>query len=148
MSLTHVRQQLREAAARALVGLPVTQHRVFSGRAYPVNETEIPCLCLATPNETSEIDSIGDPVLARTVQLMVIGYDEGTEIEDRLDQIALEVERALAADVTLGGLALTCDLADTAKRVDGDAKKRKGEVTLTYQILYRTPRSAPQTATP
>jgi hypothetical protein len=149
MTAVHVRQQLRAAVAQLLVGLPLTQSRVFPGRAHPVSVDEIPCFCLATPNETSEVDAIGDdPPLARTVQMAIIGYAEGTDIEDVLDQLALDAETAIAADTTLGGLALGCDLTATAKRVDGEAKKRAGEIVLTYQILYRTPRSAPQTATP
>lgn len=149
MSASHIRQQLRQAVANRLDGLAITQSRVFPGRAYPVNENEIPCWCLATPSEVSEVDAIAaDPPILRTVTLALIGYAEGVDIEDALDDMALEAEAAIAADVTLGGLALSCDLTGTVKRADGDAKKRKGEITLTYQILTRTPRSAPQTATP
>lgn len=144
---THARTQIRAQVAEMLLGLATTGQRSYSGRPYPLQEpTELPGLVTIAPAEVivEDASSMGGKI-GRRLAFVVIGYDKGDDIEGRLDQIAMEVEQALGADPTLGGLVKDSELATTDVLIDGQGKQRTGEIRLTYSALYRTTRSAPET---
>lgn len=154
----HVRQQIREAFKAILAGLPTTGANVFTGRVYALEASERPGLLIGvaeTPGETSEVDSFGDAVkLRRAVPITIDAYDNGEDILDRLDRMALEIETAIAADWAAGDdsrlRALASDIVFTATgvRTAAEDKTRAGEIRLTWRVEYRTIDTAPQTATP
>lgn len=151
MPATHARRQIREAVQAALTGLDTTADRVFTGRPWPLQEGELPGIVIVIPSESVIDDgsAFGDgaeAIVGRQASLIVLGYDQGEDIEDRLDQIALEVETAMAADPTFGGLVKDSELAGSSLAVDGDGRKRAGEIRLTYTVWYRTTRGDPATA--
>lgn len=145
---THARQQVREAVAKALQNLPTTGTRVFTGRPDPLTPQEMPGLVVTTPNEQISDDfssfSGGAVKYGRSMAILVTAYDAGRPIDDRLDRMALEIEQALGADPTLGGILKTLDLVRTDVSVD-EATKRIGQLTLAFEAIYRTARGAPQT---
>lgn len=145
--MTHARVQIRAAVAAALANLPTTGGNVFPGRPWPLDEGERPGIVVLTPAEDAEVDAIGPVKLMRTLEVLVIGYDDGDAIEDRLDQIALEVETAIAADPTLGGTVKEIVLSGTAMEID-QARSRAGEIRMTFTAGYRTTRAAPGTIIP
>lgn len=149
----HVRTQLREAVVRALKGTRTVDDRVFTGRPYPLTGDELPGLVVIAEGEQSEISAIGaEPILGRAISIAVIGYDEGSDIEDRLDAIAVDVEEAIAADKTLNpgnpseravAVAMATTLVSTTPAVDGEGTKRVGEIRMVFLAQTRTPRSQP-----
>ena len=105
--MAHVRQQIRDQIVTALTGLTTTGTNVFRSRIFPLEQTKLPALCIFTKSEATEFDTI---TLARSVNrvldVAVEAYVIGTaNYDNALDGIAVEVEEAIAADVTLNNLA-------------------------------------------
>ncbi len=139
----HVRTQIRDAAVALLDALTTTSTRCTGGRpkSRPIQETELPCLLVYTQEEESEPVSgqMGTRRLQRAVQLMVHGYAQGTgDIDATLDTIAKEVEEALAASPTLGGLCKDLYLTGTVKDSDPEAQQPTWEIVLTFTCEYAT----------
>ncbi len=140
--MSHIRAQIRAAVVTLLSGLPTTGAKVFQTRVWPVNDSELPCLLVMTDADIINSYSEGSVVantprnVNRTLHLAVQALVRGTAIDDALDQICLEVEKALAADRFLGGLSVNVTLADTRIQFKGDGEQPTGEATMTYQIEY------------
>lgn len=136
----HVRRQIRDAVFTSVTGLATTASRAYKNRVYPVRE--IPGLIVYNGNEDSEPDTIGTRSTTRVLNLNIEAYATS---DDVLDEICKEVEVALSADTTLGGLSKDCYLISTTfEFAEGDDPS--GVATMTYQIPYRTSLTAPDTA--
>ena len=146
--MAHVRKQLRDNVAAAVTGLATTGARVYRSRAYPLDSANLPGLLVYAAGETSEIDSLASPRgLARVCEVVVEGVAQATaNLDNTLDAIAAEVETALAADTTRGGLAKDTFLAATEIQISDEGDKPVGAVRLTYRVQYRTRETAPETA--
>lgn len=147
----HVRTQIRDAAKDLLDALTTTSTRCTAGRpkSRPIQESELPCLLVYSGEEESEPVSgqMGTRRLQRSMQLIVHGYAQGTgDIDGTLDTIAKEVEAALAAAPTLGGLAKDLYLVGTTKESDPEAQQPTWEIVLTFTCEYSTREDLPDAA--
>lgn len=146
----HLRKRIRSAAATKLTGLTTTGANVFTSRAYPLQDANLPALRITTPSEQSEMVSmgIGNRTVERTLTLQVEGVVKAlTGFEDTCDQIAKEVEIALANDNTLGGLCKYIQLRSTATEISGEAEKPIAVTTMLFDVLYHTSLNAPDVLT-
>jgi len=136
--MSHVRQQIREYFGTTLTGLTTTGSNVHESRIYPL-ET-VPALVIYTKSETSEPQVIGtNRVLSRELEVVVEGYAKATtNFDDTIDTISKEVEEAIAADVTLGGLAKDSYISSTEIEFNGEGEKPLGYVALTFTTIYHT----------
>lgn len=142
----HLRQQIRSAAVAALkaAALPPWAARVYASRRVPLAETDLPALCVYTTEEDSVLDA--GRHLRRGVSLVIEAItQDNVSLDDDIDALALSVEKALAADRTLGGLAYDTVLMRTtiALQPVRDAKNRTGSAVLAYAVTYRTPVADP-----
>ena len=146
--MAHVRADIRAALVSALTGLTTTGQNVYQARPHsiPSDDGRLPCLQIVTGDEDSEVDARG--ALLRTVSGRVIARMVGTDtdIQNTMDQVASEVETALAADVTLGGLAMDMYLASSVPVYDDDGDQVTGVMSMDFTIRYRTSRADPETA--
>jgi len=78
----------------------------------------------------------------REVQILVEGYVNAGG-EDALDQIALEVETALEADPTIGGLVDQLTYQGALLRRVPEGEYDHAVVTLTYSAVYIVSRTDP-----
>lgn len=146
--MAHVRKQIRDAIVTAVTGLTTTGSNVFRSRLYPLESSKLPGLCIFTRSEAVEFDTLTmSRSINRVLDVIIEGYVSATaNYDNTLDQIAVEVEEALAADATLGGLAK--DLQVTAFEADfsadGDQPVAVGRFTVTVQ--YRTAENDVETA--
>lgn len=140
--MSHIRQQIRAAILAKLTGLPTTGGNVFQTRVWPVNDSELPCLLIMT--DADMINSYSDGSLVgfvprsvnRTLHLTIVAVVRGVAIDDALDAICLDVEKALAADRFLGGLSANITLSDTRIQFKGEGEKPTGEATMSWLIEY------------
>lgn len=146
--MAHVRKQIRDAIVTATTGLTTTGSNVFRSRIYPLEQTKLPGLCIFTRSEAVEFDTL---TMARSINrvldVMIEAYVSATaNYDNTLDQIAVEVEEALAADVTLGGLSK--DLQVTAFEADfsGDGEQPVAIGRFTVTVQYRTSETDVETA--
>lgn len=140
--MPHGREQIRAAFATALTGLATTGDNVFTGHPYPLAAGERPGLVVVAPVEAIDPDGdLAGSKLDRNVTLVVIGYAGGEDVEDTLDDIAAEVEAAVAASVAIAALVKYAMPTGTVVTVAGGGRQREGEIRLSFDCRYRTARS-------
>ena len=102
----HLRRQIRERVATMLTGLSTTGSNVFQSHVYPLENSDLPALCIYTQDEEIEVGAMGDPrVCHSTMTLIVDGYAQtSSNLDDQLDQIGKEVQVAMAGDVDINNL--------------------------------------------
>lgn len=146
--MAHVRKQIRDAIKTALTGLATTGANCYQSRVFPFESTKLPALLIYTKSETTDFDTISLPRdVMRVLEINVEAYVQGTaNYDNTLDQIAVEVEEAIAADVTLGGL--TKDLQTVAFEADfsGDGEQTVAIGRFTITATYRTLENDVETA--
>jgi len=144
--VAHVRKQIRDAAATLVTGLTTTGSNVFKAQIYNLQESQLPALKVYTPVEAIELEAGTLDAPDRALSLIIEGVAQATSgLEDTLDLIATEVEVALGADVTVGGLSRALDLSETVKQISAEGDPPIGSVLLTYNVKYRTPFGDPET---
>ena len=151
--MPHARTLIRNAAAARLTGLVTTGTRVFKSRSLPIDPAKLagPVLlvyCNGEP-EIIPLTMSSEPLQQRTLMLVVRGINKANQLEaceDELDQIALEVEQALASDVTLGGVLRGMMQLETLHAgLDETLDKPCGVVELTYRCHYCVQSTHPET---
>tara|TARA_Y100001973_G_C5148886_1_gene306989 strand:- start:60 stop:506 length:447 start_codon:yes stop_codon:yes gene_type:complete len=147
--LSHLRQQIRERAATRLTGLSTTGSNVFQSRTYPLERASLPGICIFTNEETSEIQSQGNPRnVQKILSLSIQGFaTQGfTGVDDTLDTISKEIEIAMQGDINLNNLAQDSYLSETSISISGEGEKEIGSVTLTYTVIYQHAENNPGAA--
>ena len=144
----HVRQQIREYFGTTLTGLTTTGANVYESRVYTLQEDTLPSLVIYTKSETSEPIVIGtDRVMSRELSVVVEAYCKATSnFDDTIDTISKEVEEAIMADRTLGGLAKDTYVESTEIEYTGDGEQPVGYVTLTFLTNYYVQETNPDVA--
>ena len=144
----HVRQQIREYFGTTLTGLTTTGANVYESRVYTLQEDTLPSLVIYTKSESSEPIVIGtDRVMSRELSVVVEAYCKATSnFDDTIDTISKEVEEAIAADRTLGGLAKDTFIESTDIDYTGDGEQPVGYVTLTFLTNYYVQETNPDVA--
>ena len=138
--MAHVRQQIREYFGTNLNNLTTTGTRVHESRVYPLD--------IYTKSETSEpLVMHTDRVMQRDLSVVVEGYAKGTSnFDDTIDTICKEVEEAIAADTTLGGLAKDTFLESTEIEFNAEGEQPMGFVSLTFLTKYYVQETNPDVA--
>ena len=146
--MSHVRQQIRDDIVSTLTGLTTTGSNVFRSRIFPLEETNLPALCIYTKSETSEYDTIGLPrSVNRVLDVAVEAYVKGvSNYDNTLDTIAVEVEEAIAADITLGGVAKDAKITAFEADFAGDGEQPVAVGRFTVTVEYRTVENDVETA--
>jgi hypothetical protein len=144
----HVRQQIREYFGTTLTGLTTTGTNVYESRVYTLQNNTLPSLVIYTKSEISEPIVIGtDRVMSRELSVVVEAYCKATSnFDDTIDTISKEVEEAIMADRTLGGLAKDTYVESTEIEYTGEGEQPVGYVTLTFLTNYYVQETNPDVA--
>lgn len=137
--MSHVRTQLRTAFIACLTGLATTGAAVFGQRTRP-NTDALPYLKVWLGDDSGELLTATDDLIEqRNVELVVEAYvkDSG-DMENILDQIALEVQQQIASapDRSFGGLVKQIGAPRIEPDVDDSLEKPCGVNRITYPITY------------
>jgi hypothetical protein len=150
--MSHVRQQIRDAVVAAVTFLPLTATRVYKARVYPMTAADLPGICVYTQSESASLNTIGGlktvSAYLRNLSINLEIYAKATSnLDNSLDNIAVEVETAIATNAGLNGLAEDVILASTEIDIMGaDSEQPVGVMRLTYNIIYRTTLADPSAA--
>lgn len=145
--MAHLRTQIRQAVKAALLGLPTTGANVFTSRPGPLPDSKLPALVIETNAEDASGFDLQDETDDRDLTLLVIGRAKHTdELDDVLDQIALEVEQAMKAHgaAALEGLAESISYSGMRVGASADLEKPAGEIRLAYAVRYLPASADPQ----
>lgn len=144
--MSHVRQQIREAAATVLTGLATTGSNVFKSRVRVLSDDDLPALIITTNSETIDDSSVDGSLLYRTLTVSVRGVAKVTAaIDDTLDTIAAEVETTLTAE-SLGGLVKSITLESIEIEIDDTLDRPAGSIVINFQAIYLTAPGTPGVA--
>lgn len=136
--MAHLRKTIRDNVVTTVTGLATTGSRVFRTRMYPLEAAELPGLLVYTLSESVRYGTTGRPrEVVRTVQLVVEAVARSSAtLDNDLDQICLEVEKALAADHKRGNQAIDTRLDGTEITVTADGDKPIGSARMSWLVEY------------
>jgi len=146
--VSHIRKRMRDYFDTVLLAdVPLVQSRVFPTRIFPLDGGKLPCLAVYTTSESSALQTMGLKTLARDVSIVVEAYIRATDrFDDDADALSVQIESAVAADTTLGGLAKDTILTSTEIEFSNEAEKPIGVARLTFTVRYVTSISDASTA--
>ena len=141
----HAREQIRDKVVTKVTSLTTTGTRVYPSRKYPLDDDLFPGLCVYTLNESiDEEEGKLAGIQFRSVDIVIEGYDALVAgLDDKLDDIAAEVETVLFADRFLTGSLTALDLVSTEVDLNIEAAKPVGMIKLIFKAQYLTAEGAP-----
>ena len=144
----HLRAQIRAAAVSALTGLTTSGARVKDSPVHPLQESDLPGLRIFTQAESAEITTMGATrKRARTLTLVVEAcVKAATGYATSVDLMAKEIEVALDANNTLGGLCKYIDPGTFEEVQDGAADKPIAIGRMKFEVVYHTRKGSPDVA--
>lgn len=140
----HERADIRNQAVTQLIaGNTGAAGRVFKTRMAPVKGAELPAIAVYTLDEDVDPESVttSPRKLYRTVDLVIDAWAQvpaDGSIDDALDDLALQVETAMDADIFLGTTARSSFLSRTEIAVSVDGDMISGCAHMIYSVEYRT----------
>lgn len=146
--MAHARKQIRDQLATMLAGLATTGANVFTSRVYALAANQLPALRIYTLNESVEEEGTigGSRQRLRELEVAIEAIVKAaSNPDDTVDQIALEVEKALAADKSLSGLAKDSYISSTEIELDGEQEQKLVIATMTWTVQYLVADTAPDT---
>lgn len=146
--MSHAHTLIRTAAVSALTGLTTTVARVYPNRLYSMSDGNLPGLRVFLNDESVELLTVEKPVAQlRTVQLIVecCARDSAT-LDATCDQMQLEVEKALAPGLSVGGKLLEVNLASSHYDFEA-ASTPVGVKRVVFSISFYTLATTPDSLT-
>lgn len=146
--MAHVRKQIRDAVITTLTGLSTTGSNVFRSRIYPLESNKLPGLCVFSKSEATTFDTLTiSRSINRVLEIGVEAYVKATsDYDNTLDTIAVEVEEAIASDVTLGNLAKDTQVTSFEADFSGEGEQPVAIGRFTVEVIYRTLENDVETA--
>lgn len=134
----HRRRIVRDAAVAQLGGMPLTGQRVFNSRARPVSEDQLPALRVYTPAESRDpgSDVLGDSGTMHRIEIRVeVLAKAADQVENGVDAICEQVEAAIRADESLGGVTQWCAYQSTEIEYE-DEDQTVMQATLSFEAVH------------
>lgn len=137
--MAHIRKLIRDNINTTLTGLDTTAYNVYQSRVYPMHNAKLPGILIYNKSENVQYSAMGVPRLQERIAEfeLQIYVKAKTDYDDKLDQICLEVEQALATDVTRGGYAIDTRVTTFESDFNGDGDQPVAICTLTVEVRYQ-----------
>lgn len=141
----HLRNQIRDAVVTALTGLTTTTTHVYASREQDMQAANLPGLRIFTTEEAIVMLSMGiGRIRERTLTLLIEACVKATtSYDDTVDDICKEVEVALDASNTLGGLCKWIEPKQFALELSGDGDKVVAVGRMTFEVRYYAAQGTP-----
>lgn len=138
--MAHVRKQIRDNIVTTITGLATTGSNVYRTRVYPLADAKLPGLAVFTDSEEIEPSTITPPrTQMRTLTVRIEAFVKGvSNFDDQIDTISEEVEEALAADITRGGLAQDTRITGFEADFSGEGDQPVGVGRISVLVDYVT----------
>lgn len=138
----HARPQIRDKLKTTLTGLLTTGALVYVSRAIPTPDADLPVLLISLDEEQVLVESItiGDKKIMRELLVRIVAVATTEAVADRA---LAEVETAIGADDTLGGLVKRMSLLGVEISIDGVPERQVVMLASRWRVLYRTTSADP-----
>lgn len=136
--MSHKRTDIRKSCVASLIAADTAAGlNVFSNRAIAFFGVTLPAINVVTTDESAEPESVSDAPTLRSLQLAIDLFMEASEnLDDDLDDLALEVEEVLRNVESLGDAAIDCRLETTAMDLTRLGETPAGVTRLVYLVTY------------
>ncbi|MDZ4678401.1 MAG: hypothetical protein SGI74_12930 [Oligoflexia bacterium] len=136
--MSHKRAVIREFIVNALKGQTGAGQNVFGNRANPLWEIPLPAILVYAREEHSEPISVATSPLKRTLSLAIeVRCQASSNLDDALDDVALEIENVINTDPLLGGNVIESILNQTEIEISSEGEKPIGALRLTFEVVYQ-----------
>ena len=138
----HARTQIRDKLKTTLTGLATTGALVHVSRSIPTPDADLPVLLISLDEEQvlAESTTIGDKKIMRELLVRIVAAATTEAVADRA---LAEVETAIGADDTLGGLIKRMSLLGVEVSIDGVPQRQVVTLASRWRVLYRTTSADP-----
>lgn len=145
----HARTSIREAIADLMRETATAGANVFPSRLFSLDEGQLPSISVYTTDDSNievvtNITLARPPRLHRELPVIVEAHAVMDErIDDVLDDLAVEIERAMSAPIVIGGTQVSSRLTSTQSTFSGDSELQVGVIRLIYSVAYSTREDTP-----
>lgn len=137
------RTDIRIAAKNRLTGKTIAGETIFTSRARPITEENMPALLVYTGTEQCgrpEEDNDGN-VRNRKLSLVIEGAIAATrdaDLEQQMEEMAAAVEQAIHDDDTLGSLVVSCKWLTTDLDIVAEGRTLIGAIRVEFEASLYT----------
>lgn len=145
----HARQAIRYAVAELMRATATAGANVFPSRLFSLDETELPSISVYTTDESTaetvtKITLARPALIQRELPVIVEAHAVMDEsVDDALDNLAVEIEEAMARPIRVGERQIPARLVSTQTTFSGDGDQQVGVIRLIYSAAYSTRENAP-----
>ena len=134
--MTTKRESILAAVKTALTGTAGVGTRIYRSRVDPLSRAESPALIVEpvsdTPNQNTSL-----PTLDWTLRIRLVVIERSTVPDQAADDTIEDMHSKLMTDLTLGGLAIDIQPAQTSFELL-EADQPAGVIFCEYEIRYRS----------
>ena len=144
--MSHARTQIRDAIFDIL-DTAISNVTIQKSRIYPIGSGKLPAILIYTRQENLQDSSLSKPrIQFRNLSLIIdVIAKANNDLDQTLDDLAVQIEQALSNDTTLGGLVKDTILQTTDIQYLDEGDKPHGIMLMTYGVTYAVQETAPQT---
>lgn len=130
----HKRKEIKAFIKNALLNKTSVAERVHIGRYHAIKEEDCPAICIYSSNEVSTKNDNINQKRETDVLIQCVAY--GYDAEEKLDDIAIEVEKKLVQDITLGGSVSDFNYVSTEYNARTEGSEVFVGLTISYKAVY------------
>jgi|TARA_Y100000033_G_scaffold42471_1_gene43502 hypothetical protein len=134
--MTTKRESILAAVKTALAGTAGVGTRIYRSRVDPLSRGESPALIIEPVSDTPE-QNTSMPTLDWTLRIRVVVIERSDVPDQAADDTIEDMHSKLMADLTLGGLAIDIQPAQTSFQLL-EADQPAGVIFCEYEIRYRS----------
>jgi len=145
----HARKAIRDAIAELMRGTAMAGSNVFPSRLFSLDESQLPSISVFTTDESNaetvtKLTLSQPPLVQRDLPVIIEAHAVMDEhIDDVLDTLAVEIEKAMAQQIVVGSKHIPARLTSTQTTFSGDSDLQVGVVRLIYTAVYATLENTP-----
>jgi hypothetical protein len=135
--MAHIRQNIRSRIVTLLNEVSSLNSKVFASRIYTLEESNLPCACIYTQEESSEILTISPPrTVEKNLELNIEVYVKSENFTSEMEPLLKDIKEKLASDTTLNNLAKDSYLESQILNYNNEGDKNIATATLTFVVCY------------
>jgi len=134
--VTTKRESILAAVKTALAGTAGVGTRIYRSRVDPLSRGESPAIIIEPVSDTPE-QNTSLPTLDWTLRIRVVVIERSNIPDQAADDTIEDMHSKLMADLTLGGLAIDIQPAQTSFQLL-EADQPAGVIFCEYEIRYRS----------
>ena len=134
--MTTKRESILAAVKTALTGTAGVGTRIYRSRVDPLSRGESPAIIIEPVSDTPE-QNTSLPTLDWTLRIRVVVIERSDVPDQAADDTIEDMHSKLMADLTLGGLAIDIQPAQTSFQLL-EADQAAGVIFCEYEIRYRS----------